>query len=239
MCRKSKNGAKRIAVLFCVFVLLALPCFARASWVGLFGVKEPTQQSVEVPQDSQKALLVESSQEGSMSQSKTVENSNYQALLTAANELEKESIELRNELTTIYSSYETLKTELENLRATDAISEAEYDTLVSTLEVVADKSADYEGLIVEQENTIAEQDVKIAKLKSKFFSPYVKLNVGVGFDTLVPNLNAGASLGAKLGKMMFEVGANYKVGDFKNLFNVGNAFSLDKLSLSASIGWMF
>jgi len=235
MCRKSKNGAKRIAVLFCVFVLLALPCFARASWVGLFGVKEPTQQSVEVPQDSQKALSVESLQEGSMSQSKTVENSNYQALLTTANELEKESIELRNELTTIYSSYETLKTELENLRATDAISEAEYDTLVSTLEVVADKSADYEGLIVEQENTIAEQDVKIAKLKSKFFSPYVKLNVGVGFDTLVPNLNAGA----KLGKMMFEVGANYKVGDFKNLFNVGNAFSLDKLSVSSSIGWMF
>lgn len=239
MCRKSKNGAKRIALLFCVFVLLALPCFARASWVGLFGVKEPTQQLAEAPQDSQKALSVESSQEGSMSQSKTVENSNYQVLLTTVNELEKESIELRNELTTIYSSYETLKTELENLRATDAISEAEYDTLVSTLEVVADKSADYEGLIVEQENTIAEQDVKIAKLKSKFFSPYVKLNVGVGFDTLVPNLNAGASLGAKLGKMMFEVGANYKVGDFKNLFNVVNAFSLDKLSVSASIGWMF
>ena len=241
MCRNSKNGAKNIVVLCFVFVLLASPCFARASWAGLFSTKGATQLSAEEPKDSQKPLLEESSPAESMKASETPKSDSYLELLEIANAYQKESTELRNELTEIRNFCDSLMTKLENYVLTEEISEAEYQELKQITETVTNQTVAYEEEIVEREQTIAHQDVEIAKLKAKAgFQPYAKINTFVGFDDLKPNWGAGMSVGAKLGcGAMLELGANYKIGDINNVIDMNGLLNLDRLTFTASVGWAF
>lgn len=238
MCRNSKNGAKRIVALFSVFALLVFPCCARASWGGLFGVSEPTVQSAVGQQDLPKVSSEDSLQVGSMNPSETANQSNYQELLITSTELEMESIALSNELTTILSSLESLKKELETYQQTDKISELQYEELVTTLSAVTDKTAELETYANKLESDNVSKDVKIAELKQKVFRPFVKLNATFDFKTLVPTLGAGASVGLIAKNLMFEVGANYRIGDIKT-FDFGDTFNLDRLSVSVGVGWVF
>lgn len=238
MCRNSRNGAKRIVVLFSVFALLVFPCCARASWGGLLGVSAPTAQSAEGQQDLPKVSSEESSLVESMNPLETANQSNYQELLNTSTELETESIALSNELTTILNSLESLKKELETYQQTDKISELQYEELVTTLTTVTDKTAELETYANKLENDNASKDVKIAELKQKVFRPFVKLNANLTFDSLVPTLGVGASTGFIAKNFMLEVGANYRIGDIKT-FDIGDAFSLDRLSVSVGVGWVF
>lgn len=238
MCRNSKNGVKRTVLLFCVFALLVSPCFARASWGGLFGVKEPTVPSAVVPQDSQKVSSPESSEAEFTTQSETVSQNSYQTLLNQSNELATEYSELSRELTTIYSSLQTLKTQLETYRATDAISEEEYETLATLLATSSEQESIYEVVA----NNLAEEnqklETKLAKVKERAFRPYAMAGVAFDFETLVPILSANMTLGAKIGNIMVEVGADYRIGDIKN-FDIGDAFNINRLRASIAVGYMF
>lgn len=238
MCRNSKNGVKRTVVLFSVFALLVFPCFARASWGGLFGVNEPTVQLAAAQQDLPKVSSVDSSQVAFTNPSETANQNSYQALLTMSTELGKESTALSSELTTILLSLESLRTELETYQQTDKISEAQYEELVSTLTTVIDQASNLEVYSNQLENDVANKDVKIAELKQKVFRPFVAVNANLNFETLVPTLGLGASLGLIAKNLMIEVGANYRVGDIKT-FDIGDAFSLDRLNVSVGIGWVF
>ena len=238
MCRNSKNGVKRTVLLFFAFALLVSPCFARASWGGLFGVSEPTVPSAVGLQDSLNLSSPESSEAESAMQSETASQSNYQTLLNQSNELATEYIESINDLAVISNSLENLKTQLETYRATDEISEEAYNTLVELLGTTAEQEAIAEKVnasLSEENQTL---ETKLAKVKEKVFRPYGKLNVGFGFETLVPTLSTGISLGAKIGDVMVELGANYRIGDIKT-FDIGDAFSLERFSATISVGYMF
>lgn len=238
MCRKSRNGVKRIVVLLSVFALLVFPCCARASWGGLFGVSAPTAQSAVAQQDLLKVSSEDSLQAESMNPSETASQSNYQELLTTSTELETESIALSNELTTILNSLESLKKELETYQQTDKISELQYEELVTTLTTVTDKTAELETYANKLENDNATKDVKIAELKQKVFRPFVKLNANLSFETLTPNLGLGVSGGLIAKNLMFEVGANYRIGDIK-MFDFEDAFSFNRVTFSLGVGWVF
>lgn len=238
MCRNSKNGVKRTVLLFCVFALLVSPCFARASWGGLFGVKEPTAPSAVAPQDSQKVSSPESSEVECTAQSETASQSNYQELLNQSNKLATEYSELSKELTTIYSSLQTLKTQLETYRATDAISEEEYNTLVTVLETSSEQENIYEVVAYNLAEENQNLETKLAKVKERVFRPYAMAGVGFDFETLVPILSANMTLGAKIGNVMVEVGADYRIGDIKN-FDIGDAFNINRLRASIAVGYMF
>lgn len=238
MCRNSKNGVKRTVVLFSVFALLVFPCCARASWGGLLGASVPTAQSVEVQQDLPKVSSEESLPVESMNQSETASQSNYQELLNMSTELGTEYTVLSNELTAIASSLESLKTELETYRKTDDISEQQYQEIVTVLDTVTTKTAELETYSNKLENDAANKDVKIAELKQKAFRPFVALNANLGFETLVPTLGIGASAGLVAKNVLLSVGVNYKIGDIKT-FDIGDAFSLDRLNVSVGVGWVF
>lgn len=171
-------------------------------------------------------------------QSETASQSNYQTLLNQSNELATEYIESINDLAVISNSLENLKTQLETYRATDEISEEAYNTLVELLGTTAEQEAIVEKVnasLSEENQTL---ETKLAKVKEKVFRPYGKLNVGFGFETLVPTLSTGISLGAKIGDVMVELGANYRIGDIKT-FDIGDAFSLERFSATISVGYMF
>ena len=238
MCRNSKNGVKRTVVLFSVFALLVFPCCARASWGGLLGANVPTAQSVEVQQDLPKVSSEDSLPVESMNQSETASQSNYQELLNMSTELGTEYTVLSNELTAIASSLESLKTELETYRKTDDISEQQYQEIVAVLDTVTTKTAELETYSNKLENDAANKDVKIAELKQKAFRPFVALNANLGFETLVPTLGIGASAGLVAKNVLLSVGVNYKIGDIKT-FDIGDAFSFDRLNVSVGVGWVF
>lgn len=238
MCRNSKNGVKRIVVLFSVFALLVSPCCARAFWGGLLGASAPTVQSAEEQQGLPKVLSGESLLAESTNQSETASQNNYQELLTMSTKLGTEYTVLSNELTAIVTSLESLKTELETYRQTDKISELQYEELVSTLTTVTDRTAELEVYANVLESDVADKDVKIAELKQKAFRPFVALNANLGFGTLVPTLGVGVSAGLIAKNVLFSVGANYRIGDIKT-FDIGDAFCLDRLNVSVGVGWVF
>ena len=64
------------------------------------------------------------------------------------------------------------------------------------------------------------------------------LNANLGFETLVPTLGIGASAGLVAKNVLLSVGVNYKIGDIKT-FDIGDAFSLDRLNVSVGVGWVF
>lgn len=240
MCRNSRNGVKNIVSLFFVFVLLASPCFARASWAGLFDPKEPTVSSAEVLKDSARASQEEFSQVLSTEVSQKAETLSYDELIKQLNTLETAYTESQNEVANLSSWLETLKGQLETFAETNKISDAEYDevkAIVGTLAERADSTAD---VVAEQQARIDELEAKNAKLKTKAGTQaYGKINTIVGFSNGVPEWSAGLSLGTKFGfGMIMEMGANYKIGDLANPISVPS-WDIDRLTVSASFGWTF
>ena len=68
----------------------------------------------------------------------------------------------------------------------------------------------------------------------------MKLSALVGFDVGVPTWNAGLSYGFKVGSgLVMEVGANYQIGTLLTPIDFSDKFSLDKLTASVSIGFLF
>ncbi len=131
-----------------------------------------------------------------------------------------------------------MKTQLETYRATDAISEEEYETLATLLATSSEQESIYEVVA----NNLAEEnqklETKLAKVKERAFRPYAMAGVAFDFETLVPILSANMTLGAKIGNIMVEVGADYRIGDIKN-FDIGDAFNINRLRASIAVGYMF
>ena len=238
MWRKSNLFTKNIVVLFSVLLLVVSPCFARASWAAFFPVKEATSTSVVDSQVSESQLQQDSSPVDSTVQSETQKTDSSQALQEQLNALEKELIALEKESQDLEISWGKLTEQLKAYKDTKKISQEVYDTLMVLAETAFDKTEVYEGFIVKQSETIADQDVELAKLKSKAgFQQFFKLNGLVGFDQGIPTWNAGLGYGFKFGNgLVFEVGANYEIGNLLKPIDFTEPFSLDKVTASVSIG---
>ena len=245
MCsRKSKIGSKRIVVFSLVLLLLASPCFARASWGALLNLvkdlrTDSQSQSLVVSQESLKEalemaeelILVENSAVEESSEMQSTQPSDkekkeaIQALENLLKEYQKESIESEKLTDDVLISLAKLETQLTNLEKSDAITEAEYkankDTLVALLEANA-KQAD-----------------RLAALEDEAGSKaYGKLYGVVGFEELSPTFGIGAGIGVRIGdSFMVEAGADYMIGNFSNPLNIN--WDMNKLRLTAGFGWMF
>ena len=213
MWRNSKRGVKNIVAFCFVLLLLASPCFARASWVAFFPANGATNTSAVPSQGSESQSLQGSSPVDSTAQLETQRT----------------------------DSSMTLQEQLKAYRETKKISEEVDNTLMDLAVKAYDKTEVYEGFIVKQGETISSQDDEIAKLKKKAgFQQFMKLNALVGFDVGVPTWSAGLSYGFKFGSgLVMEVGANYQIGTLLTPIDFSDKFSLDKLTASVSIGFLF
>lgn len=241
MWKKSKIGVKSIAVFFFVLLLVASPCFARASWAAFFPTKEATNTSAVELQDLANQLPQDSSVQDSTVQSETQKQDSLMTLQEQLSALEKELTGLEEESQSLEKSWMTLTEQLKAYKDTKKISEEVYNTLMGLAETAYDKTEVYEGFIVKQGETIAVQDVELAKLKSKAgFQQFMKLNALVGFDLGIPAWSAGLGYGFKFGNgLVFELGANYQIGNLLTPIDFSEPFSLDKLTASVSIGLLF
>lgn len=241
MWRRSNRFSKSIVVLFFVSLLVASPCFARASWAAFFSTNENTTTSAVVSQALENPLPQDSYQVDSMAQSETRKTNSSKVLQEQLNALEKELIALEKESQDLEISWEKLTEQLKAYKDTKKISQEVYDTLMVLAETALDKTEVYEGFIVKQSETIADQDVELAKLKRKAgFKQFFKLNGLVGFDAGIPTWSAGLGYGFKFGNgLVFEVGANYEVGNLLKPIDFTETFSLDKLTASVSVGVLF
>ena len=238
MWRNSKRGVKNIVAFCFVLLLLASPCFARASWAAFFPANGAINTSAVPSQGSESQSLQGSSPVDSTVQSETQKTDSSQALQEQLNALEKELIALEKESQDLEISWEKLTEQLKAYKDTKKISQEVYDTLMILAETAFDKTEVYEGFIVKQSETIADQDVELAKLKSKAgFQQFFKLNGLVGFDLGIPTWSAGIGYGFKFGNgLVFEVGANYEVGNLLKPIDFTEPLSLDKVTASVSIG---
>ena len=238
MWRNSKRGVKNIVAFCFVLLLLASPCFARASWAAFFPANGATNTSAVPSQGSESQSLQGSSPVDSTVQSETQKTDSSKALQEQLNALEKELIALEKESQDLEISWEKLTEQLKAYKDTKKISQEVYDTLIVLAETAFDKTEVYEGFIVKQSETIADQDVELAKLKSKAgFQQFFKLNGLVGFDLGIPTWSAGIGYGFKFGNgLVFEVGANYEVGNLLKPIDFTEPLSLDKVTASVSIG---
>lgn len=241
MWKKSKRGLKRIAVFFFALSLVASPCFARASWVAFFPTEEATNTSVAVSQALANQLPQDSSQADSTVQSETPQTNNLTTLQEQLSALEQELTGLEEESQNLEKSWMTLTEQLKAYKDTKKISDEVYKTLMGLAETAYNKTEVYEDFIVMQGATIAEQDVELAELKSKAgFQQFMKLNALVGFDSGIPTWSAGLGYGFKFKNgLVLEVGANYEVGNLLTPIDFSKAFSLDKMTASVSIGFLF
>ena len=238
MWRNSKRGVKNIVAFCFVLLLLASPCFARASWAAFFPANGATNTSAVPSQGSESQSLQGSSPVDSTAQSETQRTDSSMTLQEQLKALEEEFTELEAESQMLETSWMTLTEQLKAYRETKKISEEVYNTLMDLAVKAYDKTEVYEGFIVKQSETIADQDVELAKLKSKAgFQQFFKLNGLVGFDLGIPTWSAGIGYGFKFGNgLVFEVGANYEVGNLLKPIDFTEPFSLDKVTASVSIG---
>lgn len=235
---KSKHGARNIVMLLLLLLLVVSPCWSASRWeglAGLFGEKEPTKQ--ENPTSYQE--LEESSQENSMKPSQTQEQADLSGLLSAVSALETEFTNYQTDLksnqdklTELNSISIALSEQLENLKATDKISEAEYSEIKESLvnNVETNKEADEE---------IAYLREKLAKAESESGTKgYFALNALMGFEDDMPTWGVGGTIGIRLGSnIMLQAGVDYMLGSFSD--GIFPKWDLDNLRASCGIGWMF
>lgn len=242
--RNSKNGAKRIAVSLLALLLLASPCFARASWDALLNLVKDlrtdsqSQSSVESQEslaeaiEMAEALMIEENAKESESlenpstqPSEQEKKEAIQALENLLKEYQKESIESEKLTDDVLISLAKLETQLASLEQSDAISEAEYkankDTLVALLEANA-KQAD-----------------RLAALENEAGSKaYGKVYGVIGFEDAFPTYGIGAGIGVRVGdSFMIEAGADYMLGDFKSMPSI--KWNINNMRITAGFGWMF
>lgn len=240
MCgRNSKTGARNILLLL-VLLLLASPCYSRASWGALSNLirDTPTEQQLVLLEESQTSLMdleqeiqetqeiiqQESSQNKSMTVSSEEREESLKKLEELLSEYEKESINYEKLTDDVLTSLVELETQLKNLKESEAISEAEYQANRTTLQ----------DLVVANAN----QADRLAALESEAGTKfYNKLYGVVGFDKGSVAYGVGTSLGVRIGdSFMVEAGADYMLGSFAQPIY---PFSVDNLRITAGFGWMF
>ncbi len=250
MCgRKSKTGAKRIVVLLLLLLLVALPCWSASPWPGLvtlFGGKAPTGQESHtssqgsVASSEEVAKIQDSSQTAYTEPSQMLDQESLEELKSAVSELRKEFTESQTALEEAQSRLSELKEtstalneQLETLKETEAISEADYTAVKESLvsNVNANKSAD--DIIAEYTQRLAEAE------KARGSKGILMFNATVGFKENIPEYGVGMTLGLRLGNhIMITAGADYMIGNFRGTMYL-NGFSLDHLRVTCGIGWMF
>ena len=223
MWRNSKRGVKNIVVFCFVLLLLASPCFARASWVAFFPANGAINTSAVPSQGSESQSLQGSSPVDSTAQSETQRTDSSMTLQEQLKALEEEFTELEAESQMLETSWMTLTEQLKAYRETKKISEEVYNTLMDLAVKAYDKTEVYEGFIVKQGETISSQDDEIAKLKKKAgFQQFMKLNALVGFDVGVPTWSAGLSYGFKFGS-----GSNPRFYSYFNSLRAGDVIDVE------------
>ena len=248
MCgRKSRSGFKIIVMLSVLFVLLVSPCFAASSWAAWFtkGNSEPTVepekpissepvQVQEVKQDPVVVVVekVVSSEKPCTTLSEEPKTSNSTISDEALSNLEQEFTNYLHEVSGYVSEVDTLKmlseklqSQLDALQKTDAISEAEYQTVkASLLSTVEMNEAQAERLA---------QLEKEARTKA-----FALGGAFIGFEDSMPLWGVSATLGVRFGKnVMCSIGADYEMGSMKDLWKP--ELSLDNLRIRAQMGWMW
>lgn len=97
------------------------------------------------------------------------------------------------------------------------------------------RNAEVEGLNAQQADEIARLEAIIKEEKG--VHPYLKIGTDIGFNNNLSNYGVTTSLGLKFNSgFMIEAGAGYKIGSF-----LGGVYpwSMDNLTIDASIGWMW
>ena len=242
MWKKSRNGVKIIVTLCFVFALAVSPCFARAPWAALFGIKEVTDFSAETsPEESSAEVLKESvnlsqeefSQVLSTESSKTAGNPSYEELLRQLNVLEQEYTKSQTVMANVLNWYENLKIQLDSFAETEALSEAEYEEVIRVVDVLA-------GITDDNSEVISEQQKKIEEMRKKLGTRlYVKLGASAGFDGIgIADLGTGLTLGVKFDNgIMAELGASYDIGGMD--FFMNPTFDLSSVKVGFALGYMF
>ena len=139
MWRNSKRGVKNIVAFCFVLLLLASPCFARASWVAFFPANGATNTSAVPSQGSESQSLQGSSPVDSTAQSETQRTDSSMTLQEQLKALEEEFTELEAESQMLETSWMTLTEQLKAYRETKKISEEVYNTLMDLAVKAYDK----------------------------------------------------------------------------------------------------
>lgn len=223
MCgRNSKVFVRSIVLISLLLLLLSSPLFAASGWAALFGEKHSESQNQESPIVSE-----EYSQEPLETPSE--EKSNDSSMISEYDlmKLTQLSIESMTETEKLQKSLADLRADINTLESVDAISEAEYDAMSTTLDNAL--------------NANALQADKIAELeKASKTRAYIMTGGDLGFKDGSPTLGVNLSVGARIGNhFMIEAGAGYEVENIRNFTSDILNTSLDNFSFSARIGWMF
>lgn len=246
MCgRDSKLGVKGI-LLLSALLLLASPVWSVGYLAELLGVRSmagtSSQQSQELQAQPSQEMeetemkttdeVLESLQEEQLRLSEMSETELSQKLNNLLQALETKSIELDKLLATYDGSVESLKAQLESLKGAAQISDKMYDETLSSLNELAVKNTELADKNAYNEGFIAGLEKK--EKQTKFFG-----NVGgvIGFKNSLPTWGITGNMGMKIGSgLMIGTGLSYMLGDFaKNPINL--EWSLDNLSINATIGW--
>lgn len=220
MCGRSSNVLLRsIGLILLLSLLLLSPLYSASTWDALFGKGTTGSQS----QASTEESYLESSE--TVSEVRSAES--MEVSESDLKRLTELSIESMSETEKLQKSLADLKSDINTLQAVDAISEAEYDALSTTLNEALNANAMQADRIVELE--------KATKTRA-----YIMAGGDVGFENDIPTLGVNLSVGARIGNhFMIEAGAGYNLGGVSTLkANILNT-SLDNFRFSARIGWMF
>lgn len=226
MCgRKSRTGIRGIAIGLILFLLAASPCFSASYWEALFGGTTAEAEPTGSQNPQEETLPGESSPEAPTESLQTYDEKALKDLQKQLEALQEKQQSLEQASTKLESSATEFLAQSQSLLDLGKITDAQYEEMLATANAFA--------------GTNAEQADRIAELeKAAGTRPYVRAGLSIGFADLVPTYGVNAAIGVRIGNhAMLEAGADYTIGDFKGTPLYG--FSMDNLSFSASIGWMF
>ncbi len=237
MClRKSRIGAKAI-VCSVLLLLLAFPCFSAGYLAELLGVRFPAEQSSLQSQEEQASSENQTTemQESYLENQQELQEMSEMELLQRVQELssasERVSTDFKEQLTVVNGSLENLKTQLENLKGVNKISDEQYDEVLSDLNRLASNNASMADENAYSKGYIAGLEER--ERQTKFFA-----NAGavIGFEDKLPTWGITGNMGMKFGRgLMIGTGINYMLGDFSHPIDL--KWDLDNLSINATIGW--
>ena len=224
MCgRKSKIGFKGIVIGSFLFVLLASPCFAAASWGAFTSV------------DSEKAEPIATT-EGPI-QEESLQNDISGKVPETISEMPSESSKTPSEKAEALN----LKEAAEFVNDSGVwLSEEARTYIVEKLE-----SADEKIAVLEEASNNKDQEISDLKKdladaeEGAGTKAYLMLDGIIGFENVVPSYGVGLTLGTRLGNhLMLELGTDYTIGKFESGMTI-KQFSIDNFEFRAGIGWMF
>lgn len=226
MCgRKSKTGARGIAIGLCLLLLAVSPCLAASYWGGIFAGDSEKGNHIVSENQHLLVLPVESSQETPTESQPQYDERTLKSLQKELALLQEKQESLNERATKLESSSKEFLAKSQNSLALGEITDAQYAEMLNTATAMSSANA-------EQADRIAELE------KAAGTRPYLKAGMSVGFNDLVPTYGVDAAIGVRIGNhLMVEAGAGYTIGEFVGEPVYG--FSMDNLSFNASVGWMF